>query len=395
MNILIDSKIYSKEDFGKSFDFMLAHGLIELKEYLLSYKVAFVGEVITPFGYFISLPKNFNNTNSANVDLVKSILKEFKSLKKRGKSLIKNKSYEVSGEIDSDYYYWRKIYSYFIDFITYEFYYPKKRIIKHSLKRQHGRPSPMLTEVNREKIGNGITYDVKDYTDNYFRNSFYTTLKFLENQFASELESKKICEVEKYLKDKAINFKIIEIDKEFLLNYAKKLQTNPIHDVLLKTLVNYYLNSKIKEKNTINVFYTQEFEYLCEYLLQTVLVHNINCKNTSWSDPSFKTLRPDIITESFIGDAKYYKVADFSDNPFEKELYAYNVANGNSQPNFVFIPSEETRHLQTLIHNSYRLEVVTVDLRNILKDYYKKQYDTLDFVKTIITNTNNTGANSS
>lgn len=387
MNILIDSNLYKKEDFGESFDFMLAHGLIELKEYLLSYKVAFVGEVITPFGYFISLPKNFTNTNASNVELVKSILKEFKNLKKKGKTLIKNKSYEIGGEIESDFHYWRKIYSYFIDYITYEFYYPKKRIIKHSIKRHAGRLNPMLTELNRERIGNGITYEIKDFTENYFRDIFYTTLKNLENQFASELESKNIKEVEKFLRDKDIHFKIIEIDKVRFLNYLKKLQTNPIHDVILKTILNYYLNSKIKDKNTINVFYTQEFEYLYEYLLQTVLGHNNSYKNPSWSDPNFKALRPDIISATFIGDAKYYKVDNFSDNPFEKELYAYNVANGNSQPNFVFIPSEETKHLQTLIHNTYRLEVITVDLRNILSDYKQKKNETLDFVKRVINNT--------
>lgn len=387
MNILIDSNLYKKEDFGESFDFMLAHGLIELKEYLLSYKVAFVGEVITPFGYFISLPKNFTNTNASNVELVKSILKEFKNLKKKGKTLIKNKSYEIGGEIESDFHYWRKIYSYFIDYITYEFYYPKKRIIKHSIKRHAGRLNPMLTELNRERIGNGITYEIKDFTENYFRDIFYTTLKNLENQFASELESKNIKEVEKFLRDKDIHFKIIEIDKVRFLNYLKKLQTNPIHDVILKTILNYYLNSKIKDKNTINVFYAQEFEYLYEYLLQTVLGHNNSYKNPSWSDPNFKALRPDIISATFIGDAKYYKVDNFSDNPFEKELYAYNVANGNSQPNFVFIPSEETKHLQTLIHNTYRLEVITVDLRNILSDYKQKKNETLDFVKRVINNT--------
>ena len=39
------------------------------------------------------------------------------------------------------------------------------------------------------------------------------------------------------------------------------------------------------------------------------------------------------------------------------------------------------------VNNIKKLEVVTVDLRNILKDYYKKQYETLNFVKTLITNT--------
>ena len=149
-------------------------------------------------------------------------------------------------------------------------------------------------------------------------------------------------------------------------------------------MVNYFLNSKIKEKNTINVFYTQEFEYLYEYLLQTVLGHNILYKSSSWTDPNFKSLRPDIISDRFIGDAKYYRVDKVSDNPFEKELYAYNVANDNMQPSFVFIPSEETKHLQTLIHKSFKLELVSLNLKNILKDYKYKQFDTLSYVQSLI-----------
>lgn len=384
MNILIDSNLYKKEDFGPSFDFMLAHGLIELKEYLLSYKVAFVGEVITPYNYFISLPKNFNNTTESNVELVKSILKEFKNIKKRGKTLIKNKSYEIGSEIESDFFYWRKLYAYFIDYITYEFYYPKKRNIIHSVQKRDGRLNPMLTEVNRDKLGNGITYEIKDHKDNYIRNVFYTTLKLLEKEYASDIESRKISEIEIFLKSKKIEFRSIEIDKGDFISYYKSLQTNPIHETILKTIYNYYLNSKIKEKNTINVFYTQEFEYLYEYILQKVLSHNITHKNENWSNPDFKNLYPDIITETFIGDAKYYKISDFSQNPFEKELYAYNVANGNSQPNFVFIPSEETRHLETLIHDTYKLEVVTVDLKKIIKDYFSKNCETLNYIKTLI-----------
>lgn len=384
MNILIDSNLYKKEDFGTSFDFMLAHGLIEVKEYLFSYKVKFVGEVITPYGYFVSLPKNFASTNIENVELVKSILKEFKKLKRRGKTLIKNKSFEIGNEIHSDYFYWRKLYSFFTDFITYEFYFPKRRLIKHSLKKQHGRLNPMFTEINRERLGNGITYEVKDYSANYFRNVFYTTLKELECQFASDTESNKIIEIEQYLKERKIEFNLIEVDKISFLVYSKTLQTNPIHEVILKTIKNYYLNSKIREKNTINVFYTHEFEYLYEYLLQTVLGHNTSFKNANWSDPNYKTLHPDIITESFIGDAKYYRIKDFSNNSFEKELYAYNIANGNSQPNIVFIPSEESKHLTTLIHNSNKLEVVSINLKDILTDYKTNNQVSLQFVESLI-----------
>lgn len=384
MNILIDSNLYKKEDFGSSFDFMLAHGLIEVKEFLLSYKVNFVGEVITPHGYFVSLPKNFTNTNPENVELVQSILKEFKKLKRRGKNLIKNKSFEIGNEIHSDYYYWRKLYSFFVDYITYEFYFPKKRIIKHSLIKQHGHLNPMLTEINRERLGNGITYEVKDYSINYFRNVFYSTLKFLESEFASETESKKIVEVEKYLKQKKIVFELIDRDDNIFLKHTKTLQTNPIHEVILKTIKHYYLNSKIREKNTINVFYTKEFEYLYEHLLQKVLGHGLSFKNSNWSNPNYKTLHPDVITEFFIGDAKYYRIKDFSNNSFEKELYAYNIANGNSQPNIVFIPSEESKHLSTLIHNSNKLEVVSINLKDILYDYKANRTNTLQFIESLI-----------
>ena len=384
MIILIDSNLYKKEDFGPSFDFMLSHGLIELKEYLLSYKVSFVGEVLTPSNHFISLPKNFTKATELNAELVKNVLKEFKGLKKKGKLLIKNKSYEIGNEIESDFFYWRKLYSYFIDYITYEFYFPKKRKILHSLKSQNGRLNPMLTELNRNKYGNGITFEVKDYKDDFFRNVFYTTLKSLEEEFASETESNKIRELEIFLKNKKIEFRVDKFPKAEVISALTVLETNPIHETIKKTIFNYYLNSKIKEKNTINVFYTREFEYLFEYLLQKVLNHNKAFKNNGWLNPEFKTLHPDIIAESFIGDAKYYRISDFSNNPFEKELYAYNIANNNSQPNFVFILSEETKHLQTLVHKEHRLEVLTVNLETILSDFHKKRTETLNYVQTLI-----------
>ncbi|RZJ36426.1 MAG: hypothetical protein EOO51_01440 [Flavobacterium sp.] len=388
MNILIDSNTYSKERFGASFEFMLSHGLIQLKEYLLSYKVAFVGEVFTPYGYFVSLPKNFNESNSSNVELVILILKEFKNLKKNGRLLLQNKTYEIGKEIESDYFYWRKLYSFFVDYITYEFYYPRKRNIRHSSSRLNGRLNPMLTEVNSERLGTGITYEVKNYEDNYFRNIFYSSLKFLEKKFASEIESRKILELEKYLRIKNIKFRLIELDANVFLSYSKKLLSNAVHETIVKTLVSYFLNEKITEKNRINVFYTKEFEYLYEFLLQKVLLHDTTSKNINWQDPNFKSLRPDIINESFIGDAKYFLIPDFTKTSvpsFEKELYAYNVANGNSQPNYVFIPTESNAYLKTLIHNSYKLHVVTINLHTVVDDYFNKKNTILNFIKSCST----------
>jgi hypothetical protein len=384
VNILIDSHCYPRELFGLSFEFLMSHGLIEVKEYLTKYKVVFVGEVVTPHNHFVSLPKNFTNESESSIKFVKVILKEFKTLKKNGRLLISNKSYEVGHEISSDFYYWRKLYAYFTDYITYEFYYPQKRNIVHTTSKKHGRLNPLLTEVNRKRIGNGATYEVKDYKDNTFRNIFYTTLKELEKEFASDIESNKIKQVELFLISKNLAFRLINIEPQAVLKYTKSLSVNPVHEPIKKTITNYYLNSKIKEKNTINVFYTQEFEYVFEFLLQTVLDNDITFKNRNWINPNFKSLRPDVITHSFIGDAKYYQIVDFSHNPFEKELYAYNVANNNTQPNFVFIPSEETRHLQTLQHNDYKLEIVTLDLKAILFDHHNQKRTTLNYIENLI-----------
>ena len=141
---------------------------------------------------------------------------------------------------------------------------------------------------------------------------------------------------------------------------------------------------KAKPCRTINVFYTHEFEYLYEYLLQTVLGHNTSFKNSNWSNPNYKTLHPGVITKTFIGDAKYYRIRDHNNNSFEKELYAYNIANDNSQPNIVFIPSEESKHLKTLIHSSNKLEVVTINIKDILHDYKTNSTITLQFVESLI-----------
>lgn len=384
MIILIDSNLYSKEEFGLSFDFMLDHGLIQVKQYLLSYKVVFVGEVITPFNYFVSIPKNFSEKSLRNVELIKHLLKELKNVKRNGKLLIRNKSYQIGNDIESDFYYWQKLYSYFTDYITYEFYFPSKRTIIHSQKKQHGRLNPMLTEANRDRIGSGVTYEVKDHRDNYIRNVFYSVLKMLEDQFASEIESKKIRELEKFLINRNIEFKEIEVQGDVFLKEVKKLQINPTHEVIIKTLISFFLRLKIKEKNTINVFYSQEFEYLCEYLLQKILIHNKTIKNPNWINPDFKTLHPDIITEFFIGDVKYYKISDLDRNSFEKELYAYNIANSNSQQNFILLPSDETKYLKRLTHKAYSIQLVAIDLRDVMNDYHNEKHKILEYVKSLI-----------
>src|SRR5690606_6723049 len=175
-----------------------------------------------------------------------------------------------------------------------------------------------------------------------------------------------------------------EINADFFLNHIKTLEVSPLHETIVKTIKNYYIESKIKEKHFIHVFYSKEFEYVFEYLLQTVLKHSNSNMNSSWINPNYKKLQPDIVTETFIGDAKYYKITEANKYGFEKELYAYNIANLNEQPNIVFIPDEKSEHLKTLEHDIYRLEVITLCLKDILNDHLNKEEKCLEFVQTIL-----------
>ena len=201
------------EKFGQSFDFLLNFGLIEVIKFKEKYKVNFVGEVITPFDYFLSLPKNIEATND-NQKLVLDILKEFKNLKRFGKILLTNKSYTFGKEINSRFFYWKRLYTFFIDHITYEFYYPQKRLLIHSIKKQKGRINPLLTEINRNKTGLGISYEVKNLAPTYIGNVYYSTLKTLEEEFATEAESKKISEMKNFLQSSGYKLDIITLDEK-------------------------------------------------------------------------------------------------------------------------------------------------------------------------------------
>ena len=382
MNIrLIDADAYEKSIFGDSFPFLVQNGLIEFKYVSNNYKVKFVGEVTTPFGQFIALPKNFEDTSQENIQLVKRILKEYKNVKQNGKLLIANKSYQTGHEIESPFIYWKKLYTYFMDYITYGFFYPKKRSIKHSVKRENGIINTLLTDVNRSRLGSGITYEVKDRKVNDFSTVYYSTLKDLEREFASEQESLKIKEMESFLQKKGFELTYILVDGNDFLSKARKMDVSAIHETILTTLIDFYKNTKIKEKNKINVFYTLEFEYLCEYLIQKALKHNADNKTKNWLNPNYKSLNPDILTNDFIGDVKYYKISEIDRASFDKELYAHSIANGNLLPNFVFIPSEKTEFLTTREHHEYKLKIVTLNLHDVVNDCFKQQNSILNEIK--------------
>lgn len=380
MNLLFDSGCYPRQIFGESFNFLLDHGLLQTKQYLSSYKVVFVGEVRTPYAHFFALPKNFTEGSQQNIQLIKTILKEFASLKRNGKLLLHNRTYHFGGEIDSEFHYWRKLYEYFTDYLTYEAYYPKNRITLHSNSRQQGRLNPMLTEINRDRYSSGLTYEIKDYQQDQFRNMFYSVLKHLEEKYATVEERKQIATMEDFLQVKKIPLMRVELNGESFIDYTKTLQTNPVHEVIKKTLVHYFLHTKISEKFNINVFYTKRFEYVCEYLIQQVLGHQSKETKEDWINPDFKKLYPDIITEKFIGDVKYYNLENIEKKPLEKELYAYNIANSNNQPNLLFLPGERTKIMRNLKHQQYNLQLISVNLHTVLRDFNRRESIFLSFI---------------
>ena len=101
--ILIDSS--EVENDFVDIDFLIKKEILTLQSNG-KLKVNFVGEVITPNCKIISLPKNFDITQS-NIELTLNVLKTFRSLKKDGKTLIENKSFTASGEITSDVQYFK------------------------------------------------------------------------------------------------------------------------------------------------------------------------------------------------------------------------------------------------------------------------------------------------
>ena len=91
------------------------------------FKVSFVGELITPDSKFFSLPKNFDITDE-NIEIFKKVLKNY-----TGNSLLTNNTFSITKSgIKSENFFYNELKYYFLDYITYEFIYPKKTILKHS-----------------------------------------------------------------------------------------------------------------------------------------------------------------------------------------------------------------------------------------------------------------------
>jgi hypothetical protein len=367
--ILIDNTSENENIFLQNdLDFLKSKDLIkEINK--KDIRIRFVGEIITPNYHYISLPKKFNITED-NVILIKKTLNKYKNLKKDGKSLIENYSFspDNKGELSSDIFYFNKLKEYFLDYITYEFIYPKEKNEIHSNEHSSGDIDVPKTDMNIDRYGYGITYKIKDIKNNPKWNLddiYYTTILKLSELYGSENDKLQIDNMIKFLKTEGYNInedsRILQdnMPVDDISKDIKKIDVDDIHYPIKNALINYYESTKIKNKHTIFAFHTTKFQYAWEYFSKIALFNDDDFRRkmkkimlTHLKLGEEHELNPDIFSnfnnKKFIGDSKYYWNFD---NDFSKELYQYNQATEYVYPIVVFIPSTETKFYDPLNKN--------------------------------------------
>jgi hypothetical protein len=347
-------------------------------------KVKFVGELITPNTNFISLPKNFT-INEKNVDLTLKILNKYKDLKKDGNTLLSNFSFSYTKEgIESELFFFKKLKEFFLDYLTYEFIYPKKRIEIHSPRPiKNSKIDIVKTEREIGRKGPGITYKVKDIKNSDKWNLddiYFTTLINLLDIYGSEKDREKITNMENFLKDEGYKINIIDINDDKVIDQIKKCETGIIHYPIVNTLIGYYDSKNVSDKYTVRAFYTKSFEYVWEYFSRIVFNYNdefrkeLNVEKLTVKDrddkiTEYSDIRPDVFSDykghRFIGDCKYYRNID---GDFYKEMYQYNIAFGNKYPMVILVPSMKTQRSFIRRHASYELFVIKVSIEEVIND---------------------------
>jgi hypothetical protein len=392
INLKIKTKMYDKilidsTEVTNNFvdiDFLLKKELL-IKQFNGNLKVNFVGEVITPNSKIISLPKNFQATES-NIQLTVDILKKFRSLAKEGKTLIENRSFFADGETNSDVFYFKTLKKFFTDHITYDFISPKKKINKHTTTPLAANFDVVQTEMNVERFGTGLTYNLKNKSNKGWKSTislsdiYFSTVKNLFDEFGTEEDKSEFESVKNYYALKGHKFNYIDIDEERVVNEISKNDVSIVHLPIKSHLINYYNSKCVSEKYKIRVFYSKNFEYVWEFFCRKSLKHNDSFKKKiNWIESNFKTSNPDVISDNqgkiFIADCKYYNDLN---SDYLKELYDYNECQDDKYPVLILVPSTTTEiYGEPRRHKSKELLVVKVSVADIISDV------TLDDSKTL------------
>lgn len=372
-------------------NFILHNGLIKIIDDKFFPK--FVGEFVTPENRYFSVPKNFEPTEE-NIELFKRCLTFYKDLKKDGKTLLTNNVFSVSsdGELKSERYYYNELKEFFLDYITYNFIYPEKHQKFFSRKPISGAKIDVFSTMKmRKQRGPGIVYKVKDIknTEDWNLDDIYwTTLSELSTKYSTQDDRNQIQEVSEFLTEIGFSFKIIDIsDREKILNDIHRCDVGIIHQPIKNTLISYFENKSITTNFKLNIFYTKNFQYVWESIVQKALKHSISFEGElgdlfSTNLPTKRVLSqgdkptlyrdayPDLFSryqgKSFIGDAKYYREIDNSD--FAKEMYFYNQIINNQYPMCVFQPWKTTKRDSVREHIKFELIIFKLSVKDAIED---------------------------
>lgn len=432
--IFTEAEAYSKSELTPDeLNFFRDQNFIEVRGGVFYSK--FVGEIKTPENKFYSVPKNFPPENT---ELFDKVLERYQKID--GKSLGQKTSFIInkSGEYKSEKFYYNKLKTYFLDFITYGFIYPVKTLKKHSTSPIRGGKIDVLSTIrNRQQKGPGITYRVKDVenTDDWNLDDIYwSVLDELSQKYderTSIIQMKKFLESEGYL---IKNTDISNYDK--MIKDINNCEVGIIHYPIKNTLLSYFESMRISGKKIdVKALYTNEFQFVWERLIQEALHNDPQFKEdldknfkriekrTKWFEtetemekfiisnkiknksiekretPGFYLTfeldvesRPDIFSyhknKKFIGDAKYYR--DPENASFDKEFRTYNILTNNKYPMCVFVPSTRTRVLYVRREEELELVVFQISVQQVIDDAINKKNNTIERVHQLLFTKQNT-----
>jgi hypothetical protein len=411
--ILVDNTREEDDVFLKQdLDFLLSGNLVSYIN-RTQIKIKFVGEVITPNTTYISLPKNFEQTQ-ANALLTKKVLNKYKKLKKDNKLLIDNYSFipDTKSEIKSDVFYFNKLKEFFLDYVTYEFVYPKDKEAIHSGIPLKGAIDPVKTDFNLGRYGYGITYKVKDVKNTKEWNLddiYYSTIKKLAELYASDKDKKQLKEVFNFLIEEGyiINEDVRVLNEnppiDEIVKDIRKSEVGDIHFPIKNTLLRYYENVGLTNKYSVFAYKTKFFNLVWERICQNVLHDDKKFRKEVKEVMDMpilfgkeKTdLDPDIFSKyngkKFLGDSKYYQKWDSN---FDKELYQYNQGTKYKYPVVVFIPATSTHFYDpnntglATYSADYMCELIVMglSLKEVIEDVINNTNISIEKVQDVIKN---------
>lgn len=406
-----------------------------IKEQGQFFKTNFVGEIITPNNKYFSLPKRFG-LSSENISLFKEVLDKYASI--NGKSILENNTFIISpsGKMESEKFYYKELKSYFLDYITYEFIYPKKRLKRHSTSPiSGGKIDIASTDRLRDQKGPGITYNVKDIknSDEWRLDDIYwSTISYLGDKYNDRRE---IDDMFRFLKDEGFNINLIDISKSNeILQEIDSCEVGIIHNPIKETLISYFASKSVDStKYKIKVFYTDNFAFVWEEMVRNALKENKEFRNElkrvferkqsidKWFPSqneidsfikgknnhketikeinrkesgtgimltfeidavSIPDLFSDFKSKRFIGDAKYYNEPEGS--LYEKEFINYNRLSDNKYPMLILGPGLKTKSLNIIREEELELIIFSLSIKDVIDDAINNKSKVVDYLHMLL-----------